>query len=235
MDAMVTARLGLGDEPSRMAADLLHLSIFVGCALMMAEVRRQRTQLRELATTDHATLLLNRTGFEAAALVELRRAVRYDHPIAVLFLDIDDFKVINDRCGHATGDRVLRHVAGVISSSVRMYDIVGRLGGDEFAVLLPETNAYGARAVADKIHQELSRSEPPTGLPTGTPSVSIGAAGGPAPRQPGTAGLQELLALADRAMYERKRPKRKLREAQESQPPAAPVGPLQAGPPAGSP
>ena len=166
----------------------------------MAGLRRLRhiqQQLSRLATHDPLTSLVNARSFAARLTQELERNRRYPRPLALLYLDLDDFKVINDSHGHQTGDAVLRLVADAMRTSVRQADVVGRLGGDEFAVLMPETDA----ALADAAAQRLA-----AGLRTvfkGTPTVtaSIGVVSCTTP----DANTDELLRRADQAMYEAKR------------------------------
>jgi diguanylate cyclase (GGDEF)-like protein len=142
---------------------------------------------------DALTGLPDRAAFVAA----LKRAAESGEGVAVLFLDLDDFKVINDTHGHQTGDAVLRLVADAMRSSVRQSDVVGRLGGDEFAVLMPETEA----AVADGAAQRLAASLRNVfkGTPTVTASIGVVACGTV------DASTDELLRRADQAMYDAKR------------------------------
>jgi diguanylate cyclase (GGDEF)-like protein len=172
--------------------------IVLGVAMAgLQRLRHIQQQLARLATHDPLTNLIIGRSFAARLSQELERNRRYPRPLALLYLDLDDFKVINDSHGHQTGDAVLRLVADAMRSSVRQADIVGRLGGDEFAVLMPETDAPLADAAAQRLA---------TGLRTvfkGTPTVtaSIGVVSCSAP----DANTDELLRRADQAMYEAKR------------------------------
>lgn len=107
--------------------------------------------LRRLATTDELTGVMNRRAFTEAARRELERAHRYARPMAVLALDIDHFKRVNDEYGHSGGDLVLRLCASRWQSALREQDVLGRMGGEEFCVLLPETTAASAAVVADRL------------------------------------------------------------------------------------
>ncbi|OLC05852.1 MAG: hypothetical protein AUH42_06610 [Gemmatimonadetes bacterium 13_1_40CM_70_11] len=170
----------------------------VGLAITgLSQLRRTQAQLEDIATRDSLTSVLNARAFTGELAQELGRNRRYGRPLALIYLDLDDFKRVNDAHGHATGDAVLRLVADAMRSAVRQSDLVGRLGGDEFAVLMPETDGTVAHAAATRLV---------TGIRTvfrGTPSVtaSIGVVS-----CAGTeAGSEELLRKADQAMYEAKR------------------------------
>jgi diguanylate cyclase (GGDEF)-like protein len=115
--------------------------------------------LQRLAVTDELTGLLNRRGFSLEVERALARAHRYGDEGALIYIDIDAFKRINDGCGHAAGDEVLRHVARLLNASVRCTDHVGRLGGDEFAVLLSRASVGGSRKRAAHLAQRLQGTE----------------------------------------------------------------------------
>lgn len=115
-------------------------------------------QLEKLADTDELTTLKNRRYFEHESTKELERAKRYDHTVAVVLLDLDLFKNINDTYGHATGDKALQLVSKVIVDSCRTSDIVCRYGGEEFIIFLPETNPKNAYRVAEKIRKNIEKT-----------------------------------------------------------------------------
>jgi diguanylate cyclase (GGDEF)-like protein len=108
-----------------------------------------------LARTDPLTGIINRRYFVELTNMEIQRSKRFRHPFTVAYIDIDDFKNINDRLGHNEGDELLRYVADTIDSHIRDTDIVARLGGDEFIVLLPETDHDSAKIVFTKMHEYL--------------------------------------------------------------------------------
>jgi diguanylate cyclase (GGDEF)-like protein len=175
-------------------------SYVVVLGVAMAGLQRLRyiqDQLSRLATHDSLTSLVNARAFAARLTQELERNRRYPRPLALLYLDLDDFKVINDSHGHQTGDAVLRLVAEAMRSSVRQADIVGRLGGDEFAVLMPETDAALADAAAKRLAGSLRSVF--KGTPTVTASIGVVSC------SVADANTDELLRRADQAMYEAKR------------------------------
>ncbi len=118
-------------------------------ALLAAQVRRQLEREHEYATRDTLTRLMNRRAFFEAGTAEVERSKRYAHPLTVAFLDLDDFKRLNDTQGHDAGDAALRATARALLRALRSSDRVARLGGDEFAVLLPEID-YDAAAEAGR-------------------------------------------------------------------------------------
>lgn len=163
----------------------------------LTKLRGSQEQLARLATQDQLTTVLNARAFAERLTQELERNRRYPRPLALLYLDLDNFKAINDSHGHQTGDAVLRLVADAMRTSVRQSDVVGRLGGDEFAVLMPETDAHLADAAAKRLASSLRN------VFKGTPSVtaSIGVVSCAATE----ASTDDLLRRADQAMYDAKR------------------------------
>lgn len=125
-------------------------------ALLAAQIRLQFEREHERATRDALTGLLNRRAFLEAGAAEVARSRRYRHPLAVVFLDLDDFKRLNDTRGHDAGDAALRATAGALLGALRSSDQVARLGGDEFAVLLPETGYEAAVETGQKIFAAVS-------------------------------------------------------------------------------
>lgn len=120
-------------------------------ALLAAQARLQFERERQNATQDALTGLQNRRAFLEIGASEVERSKRYAHPLAVVFLDLDDFKQLNDTKGHDAGDVALRATAGALLGALRSVDRVARLGGDEFAVLLPEIRYDAAVEAGRKI------------------------------------------------------------------------------------
>ena len=168
-------------------------------ARLEEEIRRREIaerRLRQLAGTDELTGLCNRRAFfdRARELVALAR--RYEQPIALLTIDIDRFKQINDELGHAEGDRALQRLATILRRNLRATDVPARFGGDEFVVIMPQTRLEAALVVAERIRREVAASDGPVAL-----SVSIGATAASGAE----ADLDLLLARSDRALYAAKR------------------------------
>jgi diguanylate cyclase (GGDEF)-like protein/PAS domain S-box-containing protein len=155
-------------------------------------------QLEYLVDHDFLTGLYNRRWFERELAREVERASRYKTPGAVLVIDLDHFKDINDSLGHKAGDDLLKGVAGLLKQRARRGDVLARLGGDEFALLLPQTPADHAEIVADEIVKTLSRRMAASASQSVVVTASVGVAI--------SDGLTdtELLAYADLAMYEAK-------------------------------
>ena len=168
-----------------------------------AAIALENARLHEIvqrqAITDELTGLVNRRRFLAALDAEIVRASRLGGTLSVVLADLDDFKRINDRFGHPAGDIVLLKFADLIRAHVREVDVPGRLGGEEFSILLPETDAQGALAGAERLRQALA--EQPFELEGRT--VEVTASFGVAELTPGHSA-DELLRLADAALYRAK-------------------------------
>ncbi len=122
----------------------------------ISERKRLEAELHRLATEDELTGLRNRRSFEAALQQQVARCARYGEPAAILLLDLDGFKAVNDTHGHLAGDALLQHVAGVLRGRLRAADVVARLGGDEFAAVLPHLAGEDAEQVAADLEQALA-------------------------------------------------------------------------------
>jgi diguanylate cyclase (GGDEF)-like protein len=169
---------------------------------MLQAVERMRVALVERADRDALTGLIVRRRFDELAQAECERSRRQHTPFAVLLLDIDHFKRVNDLHGHAQGDRVLQASAAALQGAVRSIDHVARYGGEEFAVLLPGANLAAASRVAERVREAIAAAT--TGLVEGLAPVT--ASLGVAWRLPGDdSSLVRLMASADAALYEAKR------------------------------
>jgi diguanylate cyclase (GGDEF)-like protein len=164
----------------------------------------QEQELRELALEDHLTGLPNRRAFQQLAEHELELAKRSGTAMALLFVDADGLKDVNDRAGHAVGDDMLREVASVLSAEVRTADLVARIGGDEFVVMLSRDSALEGNDVVERLEAAIARRNAEPDRPY-TLDFSIGTALFD-PADPVT--VDELITRADADMYQVKRAKR---------------------------
>jgi len=156
-------------------------------------------ELRTMAFTDGLTNLLSRKAWRDRVEVEIDRAARYTNAGAILLLDLDHFKSINDTYGHDVGDLVLRKTAEIVNAVLRKHDIVGRLGGEEFAVCVANAPASVGLAVAERLRGQIAALAFPD-----HPGLSCSASIGVAAFEPG-ATVDALLKQADEALYEAKR------------------------------
>jgi len=166
----------------------------------IVERRELEAQLRRMATTDGLTGALNRAGFLALSQKELERAVDSGRGLALMMLDVDHFKSINDRYGHAGGDLALKHLVAMIGSRTRRSDLLGRLGGEEFAILLPAIAAEDAESLARRLVAHIAVSTVPYGERTISLTVSIGLAMAARTDR----AIERIIARADEALYRAK-------------------------------
>jgi diguanylate cyclase (GGDEF)-like protein len=170
-----------------------------------SELEAQAKILHRLATTDGMTGLQNRRDFLAHAETEWLRRERYDRDLSLVILDIDHFKSVNDRCGHAAGDQVIIEIARRCQRIKRDSDVAGRLGGEEFAILLPETDEAAAASFAERLRDVVAREVPcpPGGGAQVTVSIGVSCARN-------AASLDVFLKQADAALYQAKHAGRNL-------------------------
>jgi diguanylate cyclase (GGDEF)-like protein len=196
-----------GADTARFAPTALHalylsaysftlLLVAIGVLLMASE--RVRAEFEHLARHDGLTGALTRRALLDAGAQELRRWQRYGRPLALLLLDVDHFKQINDQHGHLVGDRVLVDAVAQMGSVLRRVDLLGRYGGEEFVALLPETDAAAALAAAERMRASLAALPAIEGRPACTASIGVACAAA------GDTGLDALLARADAALYRAK-------------------------------
>ncbi len=169
---------------------IIRLGFFLLPVLLVRNLEQERMHAR----TDFLTTALNTRSFHDIAQRELDRSVRYHRPFTVAFIDIDNFKTINDTFGHIFGDMVLRAISQNIQRNIRKTDIIARVGGDEFALLLPEVDSDTARAAISKMQQKLMEEMLANKWPV---TFSIGVITLNAPQFT----VDEILGMADKMMY----------------------------------
>src|SRR3954468_19542043 len=197
--AGLTYALALSAVPGSDRAQrwLLLFGVVVVIVLMVAVLRERVNRLIErladAARTDARTGLLNRRGFQELMEVETERALRSSRPLSIVVGDLDHFKHLNDRFGHAAGDLALRRFGEIASSASRRIDAGARIGGEEFALLLPDTEQHAAYLLAERLRRAVK--EP--GVDGELPSVSFGVASFPSH----AADAEALMHAADQALY----------------------------------
>jgi diguanylate cyclase (GGDEF)-like protein len=196
-----------GEETDFGDDELEFVARFADAAALVLDNARVRVRLTQLAQTDELTGALNRRGFFEAAERELARATRDSTETALLVVDVDDLKGVNDRHGHSLGDALLAQVAQTLAGRSRRGDIVGRLGGDEFAVVLPGAGLDAAENLAHELEHLLRSAvvETLSGPVVATASVGVAATDGR------RTGVVRLLARADVDMYRRKKKRKSAR------------------------
>jgi diguanylate cyclase (GGDEF)-like protein len=172
----------------------------VAMALDRAEWREKATQFQLMSITDPLTGMLNRRYLVERLDEELKRSTRYDYPMSFMMIDIDDFKLYNDRNGHQAGDLALEMTAQCLKSALRAADVASRYGGEEFCILLPQTSLAEGFQIAERIRRRITRVRFPHGKqqPLGSVTVSIGVSAF-VPEVLDTP--EKIIEAADRALY----------------------------------
>jgi diguanylate cyclase (GGDEF)-like protein len=167
-------------------------------ALARERLATRTHRLARAAAIDPLTALFNRRYFETRLEEEIQRARRFSLDLALLMIDVDNFKIFNDLLGHPVGDRILRTMSDLLRRAVRAFDVCTRFGGEEFAILMPGSNAEAATHSAERIRQRVADYRfDPVLLPTSLhPTISVGVA-----VLDGDGTGQNLIARADRALY----------------------------------
>jgi two-component system cell cycle response regulator len=165
---------------------------------LQEELLQAREALREQATHDSLTGLLNRASILETLHNDLSRARRESQPVALLMVDLDRFKLINDTCGHLAGDAVLRESAHRMKSAIRRYDAIGRYGGEEFLIVLPGCGVDAARVQAERVRRAVATGPFAAGAQSLTVTCSIGVS---CRTRPSLTDVDSLVREADLALY----------------------------------
>jgi diguanylate cyclase (GGDEF)-like protein len=195
-----------GGQPGGTYTEVFHATVIaqflfflVILAYVLTTLKAALARAEQLARTDYLTGVANARYFFELATAELDRARRYERPVTLAYLDVDNFKRVNDGLGHGVGDTLLRVVAETIRGRIRKSDIIARLGGDEFALLLPEAGYEAAQTAVHKLRAALLEVMHNRDWPV-TFSMGVVTCIGPP-----DATLDELIKAADRLMYAVKR------------------------------
>jgi len=181
--------------------EALDVVFLLGVAVILAKLMEEHRHISQIAVHDTLTGLFNHAFIVSEIGREIERAHRYGRAMSLLMIDIDHFKQYNDTYGHQQGDVVLREVAYILKSQVRVSDTVGRYGGEEFAIVLPETNLAQAKIAAERLRNAVpSHTSKHKGIMRPI-YISVGVA----TCTPGTRSAANLIEQADRALYEAKR------------------------------
>lgn len=176
----------------------VRLVFFILFTVLLSWVKESWDREKQLSRTDALTGLDNTRSFIEEADEEIERAIRSRHPISVAYMDLDNFKKVNDTLGHTTGDRLLKTVASIIGENIRKIDTASRIGGDEFVIMLPNTDEHGAKTLIDRTREKLSETMRNNNWPV-TFSIGIAVFSTP-PNSP-----NDMLKMADELMYQVKK------------------------------
>jgi diguanylate cyclase (GGDEF)-like protein len=176
---------------------IVRLGIFWIVTTLLSSLRDAYELESRLARTDALTGITNWRSFQEMLTIEIQRAQRYPYPITLAYLDIDNFKQVNDQQGHNQGDRLLQGVAQKLSKGIRNTDVAARIGGDEFIVLMPHTNRDQAEQVLPRVHRNLLNFIDKHNFPVG---FSIGVITFEYPSNT----VDDMVSVADSVMYQAK-------------------------------
>lgn len=188
--------LSLGGIP--LLGSGLILAVF---AYVVRQWRDHEERLRELSNTDYLTNLQNRRSFMQSAEMEFARAQRFGKSLAIVMVDVDHFKRVNDGYGHGIGDEILKLVGKILAQEVRRHDVVARYGGEEFCFLLAETNEEQARVMAERCRERIEAAQLMLKRTVVGVTASVGIAAYP---HQGITRVEQLIDLADGALYRAK-------------------------------
>lgn len=197
--ALLVAEIAAGQTYSHplipFSNTLIRTVFYVIVTYLVAELKKAQKEERRAARTDFVSGAVNARYFHELLQMEIVRIRRYPHPITIVYMDIDNFKLVNDLFGHKIGDDVLRSIASELKSQLRSTDIIARIGGDEFALLLPSTRQLEAEVVLSKVRPSLLEAMKRRNWPV---TFSMGAVTCMAPPY----SAEQLINMADELMYE---------------------------------
>lgn len=173
---------------------------FLTSARLEMELSQSHEELKQRANTDYLTKLYNRQYFMEIGMMEFERSKREKQTFAILYIDADNLKKINDQFGHEAGDRAVQHIAQILKNEVRPYDVAARFGGDEFVMLICNVNMEQAAQIAERIRITTERTSGNNGQHTLPIRLSLGVA----TLAPQDKNLDQLLHRADTALYQAK-------------------------------
>jgi len=177
--AMCSGLIGIALHPEEISApvyiwnETFRFVTYIFAAVTVSAVRNAMQSIDELASTDPLTKLLTRRRYYEQSAIEIARSRRSAQPIAVVYLDVDDLKLTNDRSGHAAGDRMLVTFADAARATLRTTDLLARLGGDEFSFLLPDTDRAAAHDTVERLRQRLATETVPIRFSAGIVSGTV--------------------------------------------------------------
>ncbi|MBN1521339.1 MAG: GGDEF domain-containing protein [Candidatus Aureabacteria bacterium] len=177
---------------------IIRLSLFLVAIILLTAIRKKLSLEERLAEIDSLTGLANSRSFYEITKMESIRANRYVHPFTIIYIDVDNFKSVNDSKGHEAGDILLKQIADELRSNTRKTDTIARIGGDEFAGLFPETDYAAAKSMLNKVFSQLVKTMNRSGYSV---TFSIGAVTFDKPRKT----VHEMVRAADNLMYAAKK------------------------------
>lgn len=172
----------------------LSVAFFLFVVYALSRLKGALTREKEFASIDYLTNVANSRFFAEITNREINRSLRYNRPITLAYIDVDNFKLVNDRFGHTAGDALLKKIAETITQNTRNIDLTARLGGDEFAILLPDTGYEGSQIVLQRVHKKIEEIAKEKGFQI---TVSIGAVTCAKP----PCSFDEFVRMADTEMY----------------------------------
>lgn len=197
--ALLVAELAAGQTYSHplipFSNTLIRAVFYLVVTYLVSELKKAQKEEQRAARTDFVSGAVNARYFHELLQMEIVRIRRYPHPITIVYMDIDNFKLVNDLFGHNIGDDVLRSIASELKSQLRNTDIIARVGGDEFALLLPSTRQPEAEVVLSKVRPNLLEAMKRRNWPV---TFSMGAVTCMAPPY----SAEQLISMADELMYE---------------------------------